>query len=139
MKELKYLKRTLKVLLIVSFGFLLSQQAGAACRNLVETDPYYSGWTYCCDLDTSVGHSYWIKRGGNGEKIRYTGSCESWGIKAVPAKSVCRDLRQGDPYFSGWRRCCDEGSKQSRWFKRFGGDNKGALYSGDCRHWGINP
>jgi len=113
----------IKVALFASFlvgNILLPQQANAVCRNLVPTDPYYSRWTYCCDLPTTIVHSYWIKRGGNGKKMHYTGSCNYWGITEVPLRPVCRNLQPSDPYYNSWRRCCDEGRDKSRWYKRYG-------------------
>ncbi len=143
MKSLNIVTNTLRLTLFLSFFFanilLVPQYSSAVCRNLVPTDPYYDGWTYCCELNTTLGHSYWIKRGGNGKKERYGGSCEYWGITNRPQQPVCRNLRSGDPYFNNWSRCCDEGKSQSRWFKRWGGHKNGTLYDGDCRSWGITP
>lgn len=142
MIKVKLLREPLKATLLGFFfleNMLLAQQANAVCRDLVPTDPYYSGWTRCCDIDTTLGHSNWIRRGGNGNNERYAGSCALWGIKDQPLQSVCRDLRPGDNYYNAWSRCCDEGNNQSRWFQRWGGNPQGQLYSGNCRYWGINP
>ncbi len=143
MKDMKCFKHILKIAMLVSFiavnMLALPQQSSAVCRNLVPTDPYYNDWTYCCDINTSVGHSSWIRKGGSGKKERFTGSCSYWGVKDTPKKSVCRNLRQGDPYHGTWRRCCDEGNNKSRWFKRYGGDESGGIYNGNCKSWGINP
>jgi hypothetical protein len=115
----------------------VATQAGATCRDLVEGEPYYGSWKSCCDI--AGGTSGWVETNGDGKTKVYNGSCLSWGIKDVaPTVSgpVCRDLVEGEPYFAGWKSCCDEGNGRSLWVRRWGG-GKAESYSGDCRYWGI--
>lgn len=49
---------------------------------------------------------------------------------------VCRNLRKGDPYYSGWISCCDIAKGKSRWKKRSTG--KAGDYNGTCKSWGIH-
>lgn len=51
----------------------------SVCRGLVEGDPYYSGWSSCCD--TEEGKSYWVSRSGSSGT--YNGDCCYWGIEPL--------------------------------------------------------
>jgi hypothetical protein len=48
----------------------------SVCRSLVQGDPYYSGWSSCCD--TEEGKSFWVSRYGSSGT--YNGDCCYWGI-----------------------------------------------------------
>ncbi len=116
----------------------LPQHSHAICRDLVPTDAYYKSWKHCCDMDTTVPHSYWIHRTDKTQTRSYTGSCAYHGVQEVIKEPVCRNLAPGEKYYDQWRRCCDEGTG-SRWWKRYSGDVEGTWYKEDCRHYEIYP
>lgn len=48
---------------------------------------------------------------------------------------VCRDLRDGDPYYPEYRRCCDLGESSSRWTTAEGVEQD--YGSSTCNDYGI--
>lgn len=54
----------------------LNCPGASVCRSLVEGDPYYNGWSSCCD--TEEGKSFWVSRYGSSGT--YNGDCCYWGI-----------------------------------------------------------
>ena len=126
-------------MLVVLILLSLSGLASATCRDLVKGEPYYGSWKSCCDVAGSK--SAWVSRSGSGRSQMYNGSCAYWGIKDVaPVKNpICRKLRQGEPYYRGWARCCDDGKGGSLWNRRLSDLSEGqpVAYRGDCRSWGI--
>lgn len=56
---------------------------------------------------------------------------------SCPGATVCRELVEGDPWYSGWSSCCDSGDGESYWVSRSGSGT--GTYGGDCCYWGIAP
>jgi hypothetical protein len=58
-------------------------------------------------------------------------------IVQAPNTYVCRDLRQGDPWYPTWVHCCDNANQtQSYWIWN---DGHASWYGGSCYSWGIRP
>lgn len=90
----------------------------------------YEVRAYCCWQPGRPGH------GGYNVRARKTINVVAGGGSGGNSSGrVCRDLRPGDPYYSGWVSCCDIGNGKSNWKKRSTGQV--TPYDGTCNSWGI--
>jgi hypothetical protein len=55
----------------------------------------------------------------------------------VSTPSICRALRDGDPYHPTWISCCDSVDKVYSYWTRW--DGFANWYSGSCWSWGVRP